>query len=88
MTIFTVPPTSDHHHSNGGGEGGVHEVEWCGIIATVPIRRLINESHTFFIEFQEACKKGVEPELCVKYSRVYRAALHECTLGLQKEGME
>ena len=28
--------------------------------------------------------KGVEPADVLKYSQLYRSALHECVLGLQK----
>lgn len=69
-----------------GDRRGIYEVEWVGIIANIPTRRLINQSHAFFTQLQAEASKEVDPKTFVKYSQLYRSALDECTQALLEEG--
>ena len=94
IAIFTAPHRdSGDHDTSCYGDGEVApvsnsllEVQWSGIVMTTDsVRKLVSQSHAFFVELQECVRKGVEPETCVKYSRLYRVALYECTQGLTAE---
>ena len=95
IAIFTAPHwDDDDHDTSGHGDGEVApvsnnsllEVQWSGIVMTTDsVRKLVSQSHAFFVELQECVRKGVEPETCVKYSRLYRVALYECTQGVTAE---
>ena len=94
IAIFTAPHRDGGDHDTscrGDGEGtavsnSLLEVQWSSIVmATDSVRKLVSQSHAFFVELQECVRKGVEPETCVKYSRLYRVALYECTQGLTAE---
>ncbi|XP_019861427.1 PREDICTED: uncharacterized protein LOC109589884, partial [Amphimedon queenslandica] len=92
IAIFTAPydDDDDDNYSNSDKETAtstdLYEVQWSGIVLTTDsVRKLVSQSHAFFMELQEYAGKGMDPDVCVKYSRLYRVALYECTQGLNYE---
>ena len=91
IAIFTAPYDDDDDDNSNSDKYTatntyLYEIQWSGIVLTTDsVRKLVSQSHAFFMELQDYARKGIDPDMCVKYSRLYRVALYECTQGLSNE---